>query len=399
MTFDGVAQQYLALSVSLGERDPDSLDFYFGPDSLIGNLHNDPLPIDQVRQQAIALRSQLAPLHAQDPARADYLAAQLDALTLRSQLAKGAHATFDQESQTFFGIVAPPDSAADARTRIRAQIAALIPRNGTPAHSYSAFDSRLIVPPQKVPDLMQAALRECRAATLQHIQLPPGEHVDVEYVGNKPWSAFSRYLGNAHSRISVNMDFPHTVDRILDLACHEGYPGHHVFNTLRDQSLVQAAHRPEFYTQLTFSPQSYVSEAAASYAPDVVFPGSERLRIERDVLFPLAGLNPREAERYLEVTRLVASLWTAQPSIAREYLDERLEFVRAADALEHESLMEHGEGMLLYLNEYRSYMLAYTIGRERIGAIIEQGSPAPQQRWQRYRELMTHPVTMLPINP
>jgi hypothetical protein len=264
-----------------------------------------------------------------------------------------------------------------------------------PAQAYSAFERQFVVSPDKVPVVMKAAMQECRAATLQHVAMPASERVEVEYVFHKPWSGFSRYLGGGHSVIQINMDFPHTVDQLLTLACHEGYPGHHVFNTLRDGALVQKGGEEEWQVQPTFSPQSFVSEAAASYAPEIAFTPEQRLRVERDILFPLAGVAPAKAERYLKVGRLIDSLDTADPGIAREYLDGRLEFVRAADALERETLMEHGETLLLYLNEYRTYMLTYTVGRGMIQRIVEEGNPSSEVRWQRYGELMKRPVYSL----
>ena len=114
--------------------------------------------------------------------------------------------------------------------------------------------------------------------------------MDFTFVRNQPWSAFSRYRGRGRSIISINLDLPVTVDQVLDLACHEGYPGHHVFNTLREQALLTRRHLPEAEVQLTFSPQSYLSEAAAGFAPELSFPLAERLRVERDILVPLAGL-------------------------------------------------------------------------------------------------------------
>jgi len=201
-------------------------------------------------------------------------------------------------------------------------------------------------------------------------------------------------MGGAYSVIQVNMDYPLTVDRILNLACHEGYPGHHVFNSMRDQALLQKLHREEFRVQPTFSPQSYVSEAAANYAPSLLSE-QDRLHIERDVLYPLAGLKRVDVAKDLEVEKLVEALHTAQPSIARDYLDGRLEFVRAADALEREELMEHAETMLLYLNEFRTYMLAYTVGSDAVKTMVEAGNPTDAERWRRFLNLMRNPVVSL----
>jgi hypothetical protein len=244
---------------------------------------------------------------------------------------------------------------------------------------------------------MNAALDVCRRRTLEYIALPAGESVELSFVRYKPWSAFSRYLGHAHSLIQVNLDAPVTVDDALELACHEGYPGHHVFNTLRDASLVQQGGLPEAQVQLTFSPQSYVSEAAAAYAPRMAFSPEERMRVEREVLFPAAGLSQREAERYVLISSLVRELDSVEPAIAREYVDGRTEFVRAEQRLASEALMAHSEAVLLYLNEYRSYMLAYTDGPRRIAASLDAAtaeahpdSVAAQRRvrWTSYERLM-----------
>jgi hypothetical protein len=69
--------------------------------------------------------------------------------------------------------------------------------------------------------------------------------------------------------------------------------------------------------------------------------------------------------------------------------------VRAEDALEREVLMEDAMALMLYLNEYRSYMLSYTVGRGRVRELVERGSPTEAERWRRYGELMTEPVSTL----
>ena len=394
---DRFAHRYLQLTVALGERDPDSLDFYFGPEAEVAGIRSQLPTIKAIAIDAAGLRSQLHTelVSKEDISRFQSLDRQIETLRCRAEMLVGAVHNFDEEALTLFGARVPPDTAQAERARTRAEIAHLLVNSSNPAHAYTLYDRQFAVAPEKVPAVLNAALQACRAQTLKHVQLPAGEHVDVEYVFHKPWSAYSRYLGHAHSLIQVNMEFPLTVDRVLNLACHEGYPGHHVFNTLRDESLVQQAHQQEWMAQPTFSPQSYVSEAAASYAPQVVFSQQQRLAVERDLLFPIAGLDPRGAERYLQIESLVDSLATAEPAIARDYLDGHLEFVRAADALERETLMEHAETMLLYLNEYRTYMLTYTVGRQQIQSIVERDNPSPEVRWSRYVELMRKPVTSL----
>jgi hypothetical protein len=243
-----------------------------------------------------------------------------------------------------------------------------------------------------VTAVIDRAMQGCRESTLQHLKLPPGENVQIEYVTDKPWNAYSLYRGKFQSLIRINTDFPLTVDRALQLMCHEGYPGHHAYNTLVNARLVEQEHRMELMVQPTFSPQSLASEALATYAAEVAFPGEERLRFERDVLFPLTGIDPVSAPLYVRINRLLDELDRAQPGIARDYLDGGLEWVRAASALGDQALMADTEATLKYLNEYRTYMLTYTVGKDIVKNCFARQAPA--DRWALFGQLMLGQVLL-----
>jgi len=74
-------------------------------------------------------------------------------------------------------------------------------------------------------------------------------------------------------------------------------------------------------------------------------------------------------------------------------VDGRLELVRAEQQLASEVLMAHAESLLMYLNEYRTYMLAYTDGPRRLADHLDTatapGSVADQRRarWKSYEAL------------
>src|SRR6185503_6212472 len=101
--------------------------------------------------------------------------------------------------------------------------------------------------------------------------------------------------GNARSLIQINTDLPIFIDRAVDLAAHEGYPGHRVYNALLEQALVRGRGWPEFSVYPLFSPQSLIAEGSANYGIEVAFPGEERVNFEKTVLYPLAGLDPSKA--------------------------------------------------------------------------------------------------------
>ena len=391
VSFDTIAQTYLQLALALGERDPDSLDYATAPQQLKTSVHRAYPTLDEIDRQAARLLAQLNSLPPRaDPDRTQFITLQLEAIQNRTAMLRGHLLPFDAEARALFHTTRLPDTEAAHRAAILGQIAQqLPPQTKTLATRYAAYDQRFLVPPTKLAAVMQAALAGCRQQTVKSIALPPGESVQLTFTRNQPWSAFSRYEGHAHSTILLNLDLPITVDGAVELACHEGYPGHHVFNSLHDAALAQRDHRPEAQVQLTFSLESYVSEAAAAYAPRLAFSLDQRIAFERDVLFPLAGLNPAEADRHVRLSRLLADLSSAQPAIARDYLDGQLEFIHAEDELARQTLMLHAEAVLLYLNEYRSYMLAYTDGPRRMERFLNQPTPKatsrpdPRTPWNR----------------
>src|SRR4030081_3055394 len=79
-TIDDCVHEYLRLVVSLGERDPDSLDFYFGPESLVREERHNPPKLGELHLRTLSLRDQvrgLPPVSAVDTERAAFLLVQL----------------------------------------------------------------------------------------------------------------------------------------------------------------------------------------------------------------------------------------------------------------------------------------------------------------------------------
>ena len=124
---------------------------------------------------------------------------------------------------------------------------------------------KFVIPTDKLKDVFNAAIKECRTKTLNHIKLPEQESFKVEYVKDKPWGAYNWYKGNFYSVIEVNTDLPIYIDRAVDLAAHEGYPGHHVYNVLLESNLAKKRNWAEFKVYALFSPQSLIAEGTANY--------------------------------------------------------------------------------------------------------------------------------------
>mgnify|MGYP003342593532 CR=1 FL=1 len=174
----------------------------------------------------------------------------------------------------------------------------------------------------------------------------------------------------------VNTDLPVYLDRAVDLAAHEGYPGHHLYNAVLEQRLVQSRGWTEFTVYPLFSPQSLIAEGTANFGIEVAFPGDDRVRFERDVLLPLAGLPADAFERYHAVLREMGRLAYAGNEAARQYLDGRRDRQSTVDWLVRWSLMSpaRAEQRTRFMDVYRSYVINYNLGQDLVRAFVEGGA-------------------------
>jgi hypothetical protein len=399
---DLAAESYVRLVLALGERDSDSLDSYHGPPAWQVEARARRAALVDIQTAAASLAELLASSTAGgDERRRMFLVRQLRAVVTRIDILRGRRPPFAEETRALFGVDmrGEDDTAA---VSVRAEIDRLLPGRGDLTARYAVFDRKFLIAPDRLGPVLARAIQGCRAATRAHVSLPAAERVDVEYVGDLPWSAFTRYEGGFKSRIQVNAALPLTVDRALDLACHEAYPGHHTIDSLLEARF--GGSRVELLVQPLFSPQSLLHEAASSLAGALAFSESARVEFERDQLFPLAGVDPAEADRHVRVGRLVDRLHGVQADIARRYLDGALDFPRAAAALERDALVPSSpsaDATLKFLNRYRTYAATYTIGRDAASRYLDARATEgdANSRWRAYIELITDPAQIVPLEP
>jgi hypothetical protein len=398
-----IAEQYVKLVLAVGQHDADYVDAYSGPKEWLEAAQKNKMPLDAILSSAWQLSKQLRsiappPSGEMEQLRHQYLVTQLSSLIARVEMLKGKKFLFDQESKALYDAVAPTNND-DHYRQILARLDHLLPVNGGAGNiqqRYERFRSAFVIPPGKLDSVFQAAVEECRKRTQKHIPLPPGESFTVEYVTNKSWSGYNWYKGNSFSLIQMNTDLPIYIDRAVDLGAHEGYPGHHVYNVLLEKNLLKGRGWIEFSVYALFSPQSLIAEGTANYGREVVFTREERSAFERDVLFPLAGLDPSQVEHYYAVHELMERLAYADNDVARRYLNGEIDREAAARWLVEFKLLapERAAQRVRFIDQYRSYVINYNLGQDLVKRYIESrgGTPShPDKRWKEFAELISSP--------
>ena len=394
-----IAERYVKLTLQVGQHDENFVDAYYGDPAW--KPSGPPTALDALARSAATLRGELrrAPVRPQDDElawrRHVFLDKQLAAVQARLAMLMGEKLSFDEEAARLYDATPPRMTEADFQPSLD-ELARLLPGSGSLIDRYAAFRAQYVIPTGKLDAVFRAAIDGCRARTVAQLPLPAGETFTVEYVTGQTWSAYNWYKGQYTSVIQVNTDLPVTIDRALDLACHEGYPGHHAYNALLEEQLVRGRGWVEFSVYPLFSPQSLIAEGTANFGIEVAFPGEAKMAFERDTLYPLAGLRPETADRYAAVQRVITKLSYAGNEAARRYLNGEIDRAQAIAWLETYAMMttDRAEQRTRFFDQYRSYVINYKLGQDLVRAhVVKRGGTVdqPAARWKLFGELLSTP--------
>jgi len=393
---DSVAEPYVKLVLALGKHDADYVDAYYGPPEWRTAVDSAPLALPAIAVRADSLIAVLDSIP--DPRdemlglRRSYLRTQLAALSARVGMLAGEKLSFDSESLALYNAASPkhPESYYQ---QIIDSLGLMLPGSGAIPERYERYRSQFVIPPARLDTVFRTAIAECKSRTLKQIPLPQGEEFRLEYVTGKSWSGYNWYQGDYKSLIQINTDLPIFIDRAIDLACHEGYPGHHVYSLMLEQELVKKRGWQEYSVYALFSPQSLIAEGTANYGVQMAFPGAERVEYERRALWPLAGLDTAGADEYYRIFEFAGRLAYAGNEAARRYLDGEITAAEAAGWLNRYALFspQRAAQRVKFIDQYRSYVINYNLGKDLVKEYVEAGGGGSGQRWAAFTSLLTSP--------
>ncbi|MGD2095602.1 MAG: hypothetical protein PVH77_11395 [Phycisphaerales bacterium] len=403
---DEIAESYVKLVLEIGLYDSDYVDAYNGPEEWKpAELENDKekeFPSEKLESEVNKLIERLKKVNQKkfsslEKLRYAYLERQLLSVRGKILLLSGKEMTFDEESQVLYDAIAPVYNA-EYFEDILQKLDDVLPGEGSIYDRFNAYREEFVIPKDRLEAVFNAAMAECRRRTQLYIELPEDEKVILEFVVGKSWGAYNWYKGNSVSLIQINSGLPVYIDRAVDLASHEGYPGHHVNLTLLEKRLVTDINWIEYCVYPLFSPRSLISEGIAEYGIDIIFPGNERVEFEQKVLFPLAGLDPAKAERYYHIINLKKELKYALNEAARRYIDGRMNADEVTEWLMKYSLMTPKEAKraVRFIEQYRSYVINYSLGEDMVKECIKKHAGeenSPYKSWGLFYTLLSTPQT------
>lgn len=400
VNLDTIAREYVSLALEIDAHESGYVDAYFGPPEWREAARKNPRDREALKREADRLQAVLKRYSSTDvesTQRARVLLANLSSARFRLDMIDGKRVPFVEEAEKLFAL-RPELKPLSAYDNVLKRIEALAPGDGPLARRVEEFRSHYAIPENRVGPLMEAAIAECRKRTLAHLKLPANESFGMELVKDKSWGAYNYYQGDNHSKIEINTDMPMSIGNVLILGCHEGYPGHHVQGIYNERNF-RTKGWAEYSVAPLYAPVSPLNEGGGDFGVELAFPDDEQVKFEAEVLYPLAGLDPKTAVAYDQMRRATAELDGALLKISQMHLDGEITREQAISLVQTYKLVPRdvAEQSLEFDRDYRSYVINYSVGAELVRNYVDRvGGHDVDARWAAYEHILSTP--MLPAD-
>jgi hypothetical protein len=386
MQIDAISAAYIDLAFSIEQHVAGFVDAYVGPPALKAQAR---------RREPAEIVAALAGLRDQVRAsdypeqRRGYLEAQLRGMEATARRLDGEPIAYRDEVRACFDIepVFTPEATFEAAN---AELEALLPGPGALAERLAAWRDRFVVPPEVAEQMIAVIAAEARARTqAQLIAMPEGDAVQFALVSDKPWSGYNWYLGAGRSLVEINTDLPIRAGGLLDLVCHEAYPGHHAEHALKERQLYIERGWGEQAIQLINTPECVISEGIATLAADMIF-GADAHAWAAEHVYPLGGVagDPEREARIAAAQWSLRALSGNAALLLHEQGADPEEVVRYIMRYGLRSEREARQSLRFISTPlWRTYTFTYFVGRDLLGRWIGQGD-----RVERFRQLLTEQV-------
>lgn len=313
---DEIGRRYVLLTLRLGRHLPDLIGTYIGPAELAEAVAGEPPALaEELHLEALALQAEVERIGgsgAHDRRRA-WLSEQLGSLATSARLVAGEEIAFVDLVEELYGIPAEPEPSATFESA-RRLLDEVLPAGRSLSGRLADHDRRVALPGEVALRAVRRLANALRQRTMRDAWLPEAESVDFV---SRPGGDAADYLGGLRTRIALDAHHPLTLDRLLHLAAHEAYPGHHAERAAKEALLVVERGQGEAMVGCRFTPAAAISEAIADLGRGIVLGDAELSGVLRHLVHDLHVAIPDGAvEREVPVARARTQLRRAGANAA-----------------------------------------------------------------------------------
>lgn len=387
-----LAEEYILLAFAIEEHMPGYVDAYFGPQTWQEQAKQaGKPPLQDLTERTARLANDISQADGMDAQRKDFLARQVKGMQMSLRLLRGEMVPLAEEVEALYD-VQPVWVDESNFEQAHKELDYLLPRGGSLAERKQEWNRALEIPVEKAKELLPAIIKRLRDLTRQKFNLPDAEDFTLEFVSDRPWSAYNWYLGGFRSRIDINTDLPLQINELANLIAHEGYPGHHTELSIKEQKLVTEKNYYEHTIALINSPSCVVSEGIATSALEALFTDDTLNAWYRDELLPRANMSHIDSKRIVEIGNALKKAGGIMGNVSFMLYDQHKSEAEAERYLQRYALSTEKERkhLIRFVSNplSRSYVFTYDIGYDLLEELFAHGDHD-----QYFKRLLEEPVT------
>ena len=228
--------------------------------------------------------------------RVDYLISHANCLKTRTAVLLGEKISFDEMTKGCYDLQAPAYDYSKFDSILK-ELDEVLPGHGPLEQKVADFREKIRVPREKLPTTLTAVTKIFHDFAVKNMDISKENMPRLRFkdLGGK-MEFLSILFGYDYHKIDLErnlaLDFPYTVDNIVEIIGHEMEPGHLTHYEFRLKTMIDTGY-PEMSIIAQYSPSSGFWEGSARWAVHMCFDGSmdKLIDFEKDVIFELGGLD------------------------------------------------------------------------------------------------------------
>jgi hypothetical protein len=285
MNLSDFGRKFLCLAHRIDKHNKGYVDFYIGPKKIRKIVDNEPITSpSKLLTDCKALQKDLFK-QGYDKKRERYIEKMLTAMRTSIEILNCIEISIKEQFLRLYDVALQPVNESEL-DNLKEEF----------NKAYGGFEGleekmkdlriRRTVPRDEVFVFFKKALNIVKLRTSEMFVdiLPKKESIFINLVKNKnvdevKWAYYNWYLGNFRSRIDVNPNYNMYWTAFLSAAAHEGYPGHHMEFSIKEQKLYRELNQFEHSILLLNSPKLMISEGIAELSLNMLFSYREQAEI------------------------------------------------------------------------------------------------------------------------
>ena len=332
--------------------------------------------------------------------RVNYLIVHTISLRTRVLILMGDNISYDDMTNNCYNLIAPVYDYSRF-DEILKELDDTLPGSGSLSDRVLDFKRKILVPRDKLPRTLTAVTQEFHNFAVNNMDVSKDNMPRLGFKNLNGLPFLTIFYGYCYDRFEyfryLGLDYPYTVDKIMEVIGHEMEPGHLTYFEMRLKTFIDTSY-PEMSVIAQHAPSSAFSEGSARRSVYMCFDNSmdKLIEFEKDVIFDLGGLD-KGLCKYMPVWHKFMDISNyGKLEVERNIWNGVWSKDKAGKFMERYLIAEPGKGaeMLDHFPEDDGHFVCHDYARDIVGEYFSSVAESTEEQWKLYHKLCKSHMSM-----